>query len=73
MATKEKEDYIRKYMLAQKEVTKLKDLLDHSEQIRQNQCALIHLQKSKIFKVQSQLEEKNVQETRGNYINTTRD
>jgi len=34
--TKEKEDYIKKYMLATKEISKLRDLLDHSESIRQN-------------------------------------
>ena len=34
--TKEKEDYIKKYMLATREISKLRDLLDHSESIRQN-------------------------------------
>lgn len=33
---KEKEDYIRKYLLATKQTTKLNDLLAHSESIRQN-------------------------------------
>lgn len=73
--TREKDDYLRKYMLATKEVSKLKDLLEHSEQIRQNQCALIKLQKGKIRKMQGLLEDaliaREIKETQKYANNTT--
>lgn len=34
--SREKDEYLRKYMLATKEASKYKDLLEHSETIRQN-------------------------------------